>query len=223
MADKSSFESREGSPSRRSGTGNLTNELHRLTSMIRELEEQLDRVIETNGELRREVQTERETRQDAQVTVNDLRDRLERSEREAAANESLAAEVGQLNQERTQAAELIRGLREKLEAAEDDVNHQTKLVSRYRVGHENAIEEVRSVEVQFERAMEMVAEAAAKVVMVQEERDAVTGRLRMIEEQLRASHQEQDDLLREVDDSRAALDDIRRSLSSAIDETGLDR
>jgi chromosome segregation ATPase len=188
--------------------------------MIRELEEQLDRVIETNGVLRRELEQERKTRHELQGDVDDLRDRLERSEREAAANESLTAEIAQLHEERTRTSEVIRELREHLQAAEDQAMHHAKLVDRYRAAHETTIDEVRSVETQFERAMEMVAEAAAKVVMVEEERDALAGRLRLTEEQLRSSYREQDDVLREVDESRAALDEIRRSLSNALDEPG---
>lgn len=220
MSDPSPLDSSDGRPPRRPGTGNLADELHRLTSMIRELEEQLDRLIETNAELRRELENERQTRQGLQGNVDDLRDRLERSEREAAANESVASEIAHLQKERVRMAEVTRDLHKQHRSAADQAKHQANLVKRYRAGHENAVEEVRSVEAQFERAMEIVAEAAAKVVMVEEERDAVMGRLRLIEEELRASHQEQDDLLREVDESRAALDEIRRSLSSAIDEPG---
>ena len=220
MSEHPPLESSDAPRSRRAGAGNLTTELHRLTSMIRELEEQLDRVIETNAELRRDLEQERSTRQERQAKVDDLRDRLERSEREAAANESISAEAARLHEERAEMAETVRDLRERLANAQDAARHQAKLVERYRAGHENGIDEVRSVEAQFERAMEMVAEAAAKVVMVQEERDAALGRMRLMEEHLRAAQQEQDDLLHEVEESRGALDEIRRSLSSAIDDAG---
>jgi uncharacterized coiled-coil DUF342 family protein len=63
--------------------------------------------------------------------------------------------------------------------------------------------------------MQVVAQAKAELTVATEERDALGGRLRTTEEQLRQVLQERDLLVAEVDESRALLDEIRRSLVDA--------
>lgn len=199
-------------------TGNLTTELQRLTSMIRELEDQLDRLIEVNSGLRTDLEGERERGGRLSTTVDELRDRLVRSERENAASEGLEGEIQHLNEERRVMTEAARTRAEQLEIARAEATNQASLVTRYRAARDNALEDLRSVEAQFERAMALVAEKTAAVLMVREERDAFAKRLRLAEDQMRATHEDHDELLREVDESRAALDEIRRSLSDVVGE-----
>jgi len=190
----------------------LSSEVHTLTSVIRDLEDQLDRMMTTNEAVKTDLEEERKRRLSAQARVEELQERLRRSEQELTETEKLRAEVGHLHHERTRLAGQTRELTQKLEEAEQERQRQTRLSERLRTARASALEEVASVEAQFERAMQLVTHLRAQFTIVTEERDTVVTRLKSLEDTLRLMQQERDALVTEVEQSRAALDEIRRSL-----------
>ncbi len=88
-------------------------------------------------------------------------------------------------------------------------------IERLRAARGDALEEVKSVESQFERAMELVAYTKAQLAVMTEERDAQAARLRSAEQTTEQALEERKALEEEVAQSRAALDEIRRSLFDA--------
>jgi len=187
-----------------------------LTGMIRELEDQLDRMISANEALKQDLDDERRRRLALEQVVEDLREDLSRAESEAAGKESVIAELEHLSHERSRMAAQLRDLEERLGRADHDGRAQGALVERLKAARGDALEEVESVEAQFERAMQMVAEARAQLTIALEERDALEGRLELSDRKLAETTGERDALLSEVDQSRAALDDIRRSLTDVV-------
>ena len=193
------------------GSG-LPNEVHTLTTVIRDLEEQMDRMMATNESVKAELEEERKRRLGAQSRLEDVQERLRRAEHELNETEKLRAEVGHLHHERTRLASEARELGHKLEETDQERRRQSRLIERLRSARASALEEVGSVEAQFERAMQLVTHLRAQFTIVTEERDALGARLRAHEETLRLLQQERDGLVTEVEQSRAALDEIRRSL-----------
>jgi chromosome segregation ATPase len=190
----------------------LPSEVHTLTSVIRDLEEQMDRLVTTNDEVKTELEEERKRRLSAQGRIDELQERLRRAEQELTETEKLRAEVGHLHHERTRLAGETRDLAHKLEEAEQERQRQGRLIERLRAARSSALEEIGSVEAQFERAMQLVTHLRAQFSVATEERDTMTARLKAHEESLRLMQQERDGLVTEVEQSRAALDEIRRSL-----------
>ncbi len=63
--------------------------------------------------------------------------------------------------------------------------------------------------------MEMVSDVQTRLAVLSEERDALKGRLKVVGDSLHEIQEERDALLAEVDESRHALEEIRRSLADA--------
>jgi chromosome segregation ATPase len=186
-----------------------------LARMIRELETQLDRMFEINGSLERELETERTRRREGERKADDLAEQLRRSEESALEREGLAAENAELRQERGRLVRTADEQRRALAEAEAERKDHAATVDRLRAGRTDALEELHIVEAQFERAMEMVADVKARLAILNEEHQALLGRLKLAESKAAQALGERDQLMAEVEESRSALEDIRRSLVDA--------
>ena len=202
------------------GEGSVSHEMRTLSDVIRNLEDQLDAMIASNDALKQELEQERERRLALEDQLAELRQRLRRAEQEAAGRENLSAEAQHANLERSRLATQLREAQEALEQEQRARRAERSASERLRAAREDTLEELASVESQFERAMGMVADAQAKLAIANEEREALEGRLQITEDRLRQAETERDYLLGEVEQSRAALDDIRRSLVDASVASG---
>jgi len=186
-----------------------------LSDMIKDLERQLDRVIGINDALEKDLEAERKRRGDLERRVEDMLAELRNAEAEAARREDLLAEINQLNDERSQLARTVEDLGQKLARAEKEREKHESQSDRLRAGRADALDELQSVEAQFERAMRVVTDLKTRLSVTSEECDALRGRLKVLEEQSHRTESERDSLLTEVEESRAALEEIRRSLVDA--------
>jgi chromosome segregation ATPase len=201
----------KGAPARSS----LPNEMRSVTTMIRDLEEQLDRMLETNDALKYELEAERKLRAELEKNTQQLQETIRRGEQEVAAKDNLVAEIGQLHNQRSRLTTSVQELERRLADLERDHKSQASLVKRLHAAQADALEEVQSVESQFERAMRMVSQLRAQVAVLTEERDALAARLRVSDDKLAELAAERDGLSAEVEQSRGAIDEIRRSLADA--------
>jgi uncharacterized coiled-coil DUF342 family protein len=180
--------------------------------VIKQLEEQLDQMVGTNEALRKDHLDERSRRTALEGKLEEMQAKLARAERQVADKDNLLAEVRHVNQERVRLAASARELGERLREIGEQRDAETRKVERLRKAHENAVDEVQSVEAQFERAMALVAQTQAKLTIACEERDQQGLRARTSEALLTELRQERDALVAEVEQSRAALEEIRQSL-----------
>lgn len=213
-------EASESAEERAAARAAVAKQMHTLTDVIRDLEDQLDRMMATNDALKQDLEQERKRRGDLEGKLESLKQTLRRSEQEAIGKESLSAEVSHLKQERARLSAALRELTVEVEQRDEELKRSGSLVDQLRAARSDTIEELGSVESQFERAMQMVAEAKAQILILNEERDALRGRVALTEDKYRQALRERDALVDEVHESRAALDDISRSLSMA-DASGL--
>jgi chromosome segregation ATPase len=213
-------ESLESPEERAAARSAVAKQMHTLTDVIRDLEDQLDRMMATNDALKQDLEQERKRRNELETKLESLKENLRRSEQEAIGKEGLSAEVSHLKQERARLSAAVRELTLEVEQREEELKRHSTLVNQLRTARGDTIEELGSVESQFERAMQMVAEAKAQILILNEERDALKGRVALTEDKYRQVLRERDALVDEVHESRAALDDISRSLSMA-DASGL--
>jgi chromosome segregation ATPase len=203
-----------GGGAKRGGSA-LSDGVHNLTDKIRALEGQLDSDVANNDDLVKDLEDERVQRSALERRIRELEEELRHTEQDCLDKDGLLGEVSQLKQERATLANQAADLKDRVAALEPDERDRQRLIERLRAARAAAVEEVQSVEAQFDRAMEMVAEAKAQVTVLTEERDALLSQLRVTEERVRKSEAERDSLLDEVEQSRAALDEIRRSLVDA--------
>jgi uncharacterized coiled-coil DUF342 family protein len=200
-------------PANPAGAGGLSKEVHTLTKVIKQLEEQLDQMMATNEALRKDLHDERARRLALEEKVDELRENVRRTERQAADRDNLLTEVKHVNQERARVSASARELGERYKELAAQQEADGKKIERLRTAHADAIEEVQSVEAQFERAMQVIAQTRAQLAIASEERDQQSLRAKTSEASLSDLRQERDALVAEVEQSRAALDEIRQSLA----------
>jgi chromosome segregation ATPase len=203
---------RSGAGAAASTAPGLAKEVQTLTMVIKQLEEQLDQMMATNQALRKDHLDERSRRVAVEGKLEEMQAKLVRAEKQVADKDNMLAEVRHVNQERVRLAASARELGERLKEAGEQRDAETRKVERLRKAHANAVDEVQSVEAQFERAMSLVAQTQAKLTIACEERDQQSHRARTSETLLTELRQERDALVAEVEQSRAALEEIRQSL-----------
>jgi uncharacterized coiled-coil DUF342 family protein len=125
-----------------------------------------------------------------------------------------------VNQERTRLSASARELGERLKELAQQQEGETKKIERLRAAHADALEEVQSVEAQFERAMQVISQTRAQLAIACEERDQHSLRAKNGETLVKELRQERDALVAEVEQSRAALDEIRQSLVDVVASRG---
>jgi chromosome segregation ATPase len=214
MSENSEHDSLSSSDQK--GAGNLSSEVQTLTGMIKDLEQQLDRMIAINDALTGDLEAERKRRVDLETTVDELKERLRHEQDEVATKDSLRAEISHLGNERSRLTASVRELSQKLADTEQESRKQTASIKRLQASRADALEEVQAVEAQFERAMQMVTDARAQLMVLQEERDALKGHIKGMEDRLGRANDERDYLHEEVEESRNALAEIRRSLADVV-------
>jgi chromosome segregation ATPase len=186
-----------------------------LSRMIKDLEDQLDRMLAINEAFEKDLERERTKRTEAERSLKSLEEHLRTVEQEAVGVEDLRAEVSHLELERSRLTATIEEIGRQLSDTEQENRKLTKQAERAREERDDVVEELQSLEAQFQRAMDLVTQTNARLALLGEERDALKGRLKVLEDKLKSTEEERDSLLSEVDESRTALEDIRKSLAEA--------
>lgn len=200
-----------------SSDSDKTGELGSLNGSIRQIEEQLERMLLANEALRQDLENERNRRLGLEDQRDQLRDKLRLAESEDANRENLLGELNYLNRERARLAAEVRQLTQRVAAEQDKRDKQARMLEQLRAARDESLEEVLAVESQFERALQVVTHLQAQLSSALDERDTLTARLRAARAQLDELREERDALIAEVEQSKAALDEIRRSLVEAFD------
>lgn len=193
----------------------LNETVQTLSQMIKDLEKQLENMLEVNEALERDLEKEKKKTADIAEERDALKDQVKQTEEEIISFEDLRAEVGHLGNERSRLAAMIEELGQQLADAAQENMKLDRTAERMRVERDDAIEELQSVEVQFDRAMEMATDLKARVITLAEERDELVGQIKVAQSQLQMTEEQRDSLRSEVDESRKALEEIRREVADA--------
>jgi len=191
-----------------------------LTPMIKDLEQQLDRMLAINDGTEKELERERVARGEAERTVGRLEEKLERAEQRATVFENQRAEVKDLEAERTKLAANIESLGRQLSDTEQESRKLVRDNEQLQSNRDDAIEDLQAVEAQFARAMQIIKDLRTRLDVLGDERNALLGELELQKEKTRGVVEERDHLQAEADESRTALEEIRRSLSDAYRSSG---
>jgi len=198
------------------GEGSLLHDtVGTLSRMIKDLEKQLERMLSVNEALEKDLDSERKRTAQMERERNQLRDELERTRQELTTLDDLRSEIGHLGHERSRMAATVEELGRQLADTDQEYRKAEQLISRLSAERDNSIEELQSLEAQFDRAMEMVADLRIRLASLAEERDALVSRTKAVETQLRMTEEQRDILKVEVDESRKALEEIRRQVADA--------
>lgn len=193
----------------------LNETVQTLSQMIKDLERQLENMLEVNEALERDLEWEKRKTLEVAQERDELKEQVRRYEEERISIEDLRAEIGHLEHERSRLAATVEEIGHQLAEAAQENTKLDKLVERMRLERDDAVEELQSVEVQFDRAMELVTDLKARVTTLAEERNEVVNQLKAAGSQLQMTEEQRDALRKEVDESRRALEEIRREVADA--------
>jgi chromosome segregation ATPase len=152
---------------------------------------------------------------DAIKAKETLLEKIRDMEQERLSIDDMKAEIHHLEQERARLAETIEEMGRQLSEAAQENMKLERQIERMRIERDDAVEEFQSVEGQFDRAMEIANELKTGMVVLAEERDDLKARLKARESQLQLTEEHRDTLKQEVEESRRALDEIRREVEEA--------
>ncbi len=193
----------------------LNDTVQSLSRMIKDLEKQLERTLSINEALEKDLEREKKATVRVEQERNRLEERVDQFEKDVSTLEDLRAEIGHLGHERARLAATIEGLGRQLAETEQENRKLDRLGERAGVERDDALEELQSVEMQFNRAMEMVDDLRSRVATFSEERESLVSRLKILETQLGLTEDQRDALKNEVEESSKALDEIRRQIVDA--------
>jgi chromosome segregation ATPase len=210
---ESEDQERKENPS--AGEPQLQHSVQTLSRMIQNMEKQLERMLSINEALENDLEQEKKKTAKALGEHDELRKSLQRADQEVATLGDLQAEIGHLGHERSRLASNIEELGRQLAETEQENRRLERLCERMRDERDDAVEELQSVEAQFDHAMKMVGDLRTRLATLGEERDALMGRVKVLDSQIQMAEEQRDGLRTEVEESRHALDEIRRQVADA--------
>jgi chromosome segregation ATPase len=186
-----------------------------LSRMVKELEKQLERMLSINNALEADLEKERKRTSLVEKERDDIREKYSRIEQELTTLEDLRAEIDHLVHDRGVMAGTIEELGRQLAESEQEHRNAEQLISRVSAERDDAVEELLTVEDQFDRAMKLVSDLKIRLTSLDEERNSLVARIKALESQLHLSETQREALKAEVEESQKALDDIRRQVADA--------
>jgi len=172
-------------------------------------------MLAVNGALERDLEKEKKKTADMVVERDQFKERAELLEEDLVSLEDLRAENGHLESERSRLVATIEEIGRQLADAAQENMKLDRSAERMRIERDDAVEELQSVEAQFDHAMEVATDLKDRVTTLAEERDELVERLKASGSQLKMTEEQRDSLRTEVDESRKALDEIRREVADA--------
>ncbi len=205
----------EGEPTVGDDRPLLNDTVQTLSEMIKDLEKQLEKMLTVNGALERDLDKEKKKTADMVVERDRFKERAGLLEEDLISLEDLRAENGHLESERSRLVATIEEIGRQLADAAQENMKLDRTAERMRIERDDAVEELQSVEAQFDHAMEVATDLKDRVTTLAEERDELVDRLKASGSQLKMTEEQRDSLRTEVDESRKALDEIRREVADA--------
>ncbi|HEY3357054.1 MAG TPA: hypothetical protein VGQ83_27640 [Polyangia bacterium] len=183
-----------------------------VAQMLHDLEAQLVKVMSVNEALETELGAAREAARGAERQRGELADRLARLEQEGATVDDVRAEVLHLQRERRDMAERLDQAEDRRLKLESELRQRERDAERVAAERDDAVEEARCIEAQLGRAMQAVGELRGRVEDLTQQRDQLAGRIRVLEGELGVATESGEALRLELEESKRAIEDIRRSI-----------
>ncbi|MBI5478440.1 MAG: hypothetical protein HY906_06260 [Deltaproteobacteria bacterium] len=183
-----------------------------VAQMLHDLEAQLVRVMSVNEELEKALEQARAAAVAAAQERDELQARLLRLQEEESVADDIRREVQHLQQERRLMAERLEQGDARRAELEDQLRRQEQHERRLAAERDDAVEEARCLETQFGRAMAAVGELRTRLEDAALQRDQLAARVRGLEGDLGVSTETSEALRLELEESKKAIEEIRRSI-----------
>lgn len=200
-----------GAPAEGGGRG-LKDTVTGVAQMLRDLEAQLARVMAVNDRLEKELGETRAAARAVARERDELVERLGRTQDEGLTLDDVRGELVALQRERRELAERLDGVEDEARRLEAAGRHAQQALERMTAERDDAREEVRTLEAQFGRAMQAVAELRRRCEDLDGQRDQLTTRVRVLEGELALATEQAEALRLELEEANAAIEEIRQSI-----------
>jgi chromosome segregation ATPase len=210
--ERAGKERRAGEPAESGSGRGLRDTVTGVAHMLRDLEAQLSRVMAVNERLEKELADARSARRTTEKERDELAERLARTQADGVTLEDVRAEVLTLQRERRDLAERLQASLEQGRKLEEKVRQAEQRAAELVVERDDALEDVWPVEEQLSRAVAIVAELRRRDEELVAQRDQLGARVRQLEGELGAAAEQGEALRLELEESRGAIEEIRRSI-----------
>ncbi len=207
-------------PSRSAGGGAAsgTHDVHLRDSvagiydMVKDLEVQLNHMVSINEAADRDLEATRRSLRDIEKERDELLLQMERMKMDAQSSTDLREELRHMTRENERLIEQMRSSETKTEAWERRREEMKSEVGEAELEVSDLREEVECLEAQVSQAAEYIDTLRGEITATRDARQQQTRKVDLIEQRLQVVTEERDALRQELNESRSALEEIRRSI-----------
>lgn len=191
----------------------LEKTIHDMFAVIKNMEEQLERVLSINVLLEKELNDSKEMIAELTASKSQLEEKISRMEEEIPSKRELQIEIAHLIEERNSAQMSIHDLKSRLEKNRESLIQHQKQVGRLGEERKDAISEVDFLESRLNSAIQKIKEYESQINALRGENLAQTEKIKALDEELREALDEKYTLLKELKETKEAMSEIRSALA----------
>ena len=192
--------------------GPLRDSVKGLYDMVKDLEVQLNHMISINEAAERDLDAARRTHRALEKEKGELLRKIEKMELDAQSGADLREEARHMAQENERLVERLRAVEEELERQKGQRTDFGAVVAQLKKERSDLREEIECQEAQLLQATDYIKAVREELAKARESRERETRKVELIEQRLHVVAEERDALKRELNESRAALEEIKRSI-----------
>jgi chromosome segregation ATPase len=192
-----------------------------LSMAIKKLKGQLAQLVGVNEALESELVHARRRAIDLSKERDGLKKTITDMQAESVSMDDLRAEIEQLHRERDTLTDKVQDLGQALATSEQRVKEVGQLLDRFRAERNDASEEAVCLDAQFSRAMMVIEELRGELTAGKRREIDLEEKAHLLEEKLEATASQRDSFRVELVESRNALEEIRKSILAAGQESQL--
>ena len=193
-------------------TGPLRDSVAGIYEMVKDLEVQLNHMITINEAGERELESARKAQRQLEAERNELKRRVDKMGLDAQSSAELREELRHMTRENERLVEQMRAAQaqaQRLQQARDQVVSGT---ARLQSERDELAEEVDCLEAQMDETEKVLQRQRTELLRAREARQQQTLRIELIEQRLHVVTDERNALRQELNESRSALEEIKRSI-----------
>lgn len=183
-----------------------------IYDMVKDLEVQLNHMVSINEAADRDLEATRRSLRDIEKERDELLLQMERMKRDAQSSGDLREELRHMTRENERLIEQMRSSETKTEAWERRRDEMKSEAGEAEMEVTDLQEEVECLEAQISQAAEYIDTLRGDIMSIRDARQQQTRKMDLIEQRLQVVTEERDALRQELNESRSALEEIKRSI-----------
>ena len=192
--------------------GQLSDSVKGLYEMVKDLEVQLNHMVSINEAAERDLEAARRSQRSLEKERGDLMRKIEKMELDAQSGADLKEELRHMTHENERVVEELRKATEDAARQKQQSTDSGSLIAQLHKEGADLREEIECLEAQLSQATQYMQALREDSAKIREARERETRKVELVEQRLHVVTEERDALKQELNESRSALEEIKRSI-----------